>query len=209
MDEDANKKQAYQEYERSEQSSVLGNTESESKKQILINAFNSKESAVSKNTMCGMNLVILGLIVLLILLSVFSISYVYQNQQLWTDVSFILTTNQVIGFKIALLETEIFQREVSGETSSFINEKKLTSIEKLKKKMKEINKNTIESSLSDSFYTQKVWMYNAESNQSSEVSLAEFLNRYLYMLMYESEKNIEELRNNYGQMVLIFDKLET
>ncbi len=40
------------------------------------------------------------------------------------------------------------------------------------------------------------------------MALAEFLNRYLYMLMYESEKNIEELRNNYGQMVLIFDKLE-
>ncbi len=78
--EDVIKKQAYQEYERSEQSSVLENTESESKKQILINAFNSKDSAVSKKTMCGINLVIAGLIVLLILLSVFSISYVYENQ---------------------------------------------------------------------------------------------------------------------------------
>jgi hypothetical protein len=82
-------------------------------------------------------------------------------------VSFILTTNQVIGFKIALLETEIFQREVSGETSSFIKEKKVTSIEKLKKNMEDINKNTIESSLAEGFYTQKVLMFNAESNKSS------------------------------------------
>ncbi len=79
-----------------------------------------------------MNFVIAGLILLLILLSVFSISYVYENQHLWTDVSFILTTNQVIGFRIALLETEMFQSKMSSIVSPFISEKKLSSVEKLK-----------------------------------------------------------------------------
>jgi len=82
---------------------MIGNTESESKKQILINAFNSKDSAISKNTLFTMNFAIGALILLLILLSIFSISYVYENQYLWTDIRFVLTTNQVISFKIALL----------------------------------------------------------------------------------------------------------
>jgi hypothetical protein len=82
IDVDLNKDQPYQDYERSEQSSMIGNTESESKKQILINAFNSKDSAVSKNTLFTMNFAIGALILLLILLSIFSISYVYENQYL-------------------------------------------------------------------------------------------------------------------------------
>lgn len=114
-----------------------------------------------------MNFVIGGLILLLILLSVFSISYVYENQYLWTDVSFILTTSQVIGFKIALLETEIFQKKMSSMVSQFINEKKSSSVEKLKVNMEEINKNTIDSSLTHNFYTQVILMYNARTNQSS------------------------------------------
>ncbi len=87
----------------------MGNAESESKKQILVNAFNSKESIVSKNTLYLMNFTIGAFISLLVLVSTFSITYISHNQSLWTDIRFLLTTKQTISFKIALIETEIFQ----------------------------------------------------------------------------------------------------
>jgi len=56
---------------------------------------------------------------------------------------------------------------MSGKVSPFVKIKKTSTITKLKTNLQDINKNTIDASLTDTFYTQKIQMYNAVTNVSS------------------------------------------
>jgi hypothetical protein len=86
----------------------VDNTENQSKKQILINAFNSKDVGLSFKVLFGLNFL---LVLMFIFLAGFigrSIGFLDQSMDYINDNNFLLKLEQTFEYRMALLELDEF-----------------------------------------------------------------------------------------------------
>ena len=74
----------------------------------------------------------------------------------------------MIQFKIALLETQLFQKNIASTSAvpSFIGDNKRTTSENFKDLMQQINQMTLDKGLSSNFYTNNVTLDQSGSSIS-------------------------------------------
>lgn len=80
----------------------------ESKRQILLTAFNTYETIISQRVGSIFNLLLLLLLMIIIVLGVLTFTFVYNNVEIWRDTKTLLVMEHVTSKWIAIEEVETF-----------------------------------------------------------------------------------------------------